>query len=52
MSIVEKFKKTKQKQKNNTIRYPAALFSVGGHFDAVKILPSKQEGTETGKESI
>lgn len=54
MSIIEKCKKTKQKlkQKNNTIRYLTALFSVGGHFDVVKILPNQQEGTETGKESI
>lgn len=55
MSITENVKnKTKKKTntKKTTIRYPAALLTVGGHFDAVKILPNQQEGTETGKESI
>lgn len=54
MSIIENVKKQNKKKnkKTTTIRYPTALFSVGGHFDAVKILPNQQEGTETGKESI
>lgn len=56
MSITENVKK-KQKQKREekkttqfAIRQHCS--SVGGHFDAVKILPNQQEGTETGKESI
>lgn len=51
MSIIENVK-NKIKKIKNMIRYPTALFSVGRHFDVVKILPNQQEGTETGKESI
>lgn len=53
MSITENVKNKKKRQtQKNTIRYLAALLTVGGHFDVVKILPNQQEGTETGKESI
>lgn len=53
MSIIENIKKqNKKKQQKNIISYPTALFSVGRHFDVVKILPNQQEGTETGKDSI
>lgn len=44
--------KKKKQELNNTISYLTALFSVRGHFDAVKLLPNQQDGTETGKESI
>lgn len=53
MSIIENIKnKIKKTKKTIIISYPTALFSVGRHFDVVKILPNQQEGTETGKDSI
>lgn len=51
MSVTENVKK-KRKQKKNTIRSLTALFTVGGHFDSVKIRPNQQDGTEPGKVSI
>lgn len=36
--------KHEKKKKHDTICYPAALFSVGGHFwRGLKILPNQQE---------